>query len=292
MSSKLRTSQGPPINFFAFIDIITGVTGILILVTLMLAITVRQIPELSAIVEDDPDPELKARLEQLLDQLAQYNMRIQELQHEYSNLQSVPNQISLDSQISQMTNEIALATSQASRLVEELDDLKRKQAEMDMRLGLTDMAKANERARQDVEDLQKQLAMNQETMNRWEARVRDLDAKLLQQQQEQNKIWLIPEKSRTSKEPLLVVVTGNGISVEQFNKPGERKVLRLPTASETRDVLRSYSALDYYIVFYIKPSGIALFDALSEAVKKQGYEIGYDAVEEHVELVFTQKPAK
>ena len=51
--------------------------------------------------------------------------------------------------------------------------------------------------------------------------------------------------------------------------------------------LRRWTAEGDYLVFYVRPSGIDLFNRCSAAAKRAGFQIGYDAVEENTQVNFS-----
>ncbi|MBM3861773.1 MAG: hypothetical protein FJ395_19290 [Verrucomicrobia bacterium] len=288
MASSLRQSSGAPINFFSFIDIITGVTGVLILVTLLLATKVN--PQLAGggLPEDQPDPVVRQRLNELLDQLSVLNLQNQQLQQTLAAVQAAPSVASLQQEVADLRKQAEAARQRAAALQDELNIFHQRQRERDSRLGLDDISRQIEKLQADLRNLREKVQTTIAEMMQWEAKVREAEARLLQTQRDQNKLWVIPEPSRTSKEPLLVVVSDHTVSVDRFNKPESRTVLQLPSERELLRALKEFSIVDYYIVFYVRPSGVARFGDLKNACKKEGYEVGYDAIEEQTEILFSK----
>jgi len=289
MASSLRQSSTAPINFFSLIDIITGVTGVLILATLLLATKVNPRINAGGLPEDEPDPALRQQLNQLLSDMATLNIQNQQLQRTVAAVEAAPSVASLKQEVEDLHDQKSSAEQRVADLRGSFDRLSRTARERDAKLGLSEMSQKIEELQKDLVKLQQKSQTATEDMARWEAEAREAEARLLQVQRELNKLWVIPEPSRTSKEPLLVVVSDSSVTIERFNKPENKITLHVPSEREFRAALASYSSLDYYVVFYVKPSGIPSFDRFKESTKRDGYEVGYDAVEEQVEVMFSSQ---
>ena len=87
-------------------------------------------------------------------------------------------------------------------------------------------------------------------------------------------------------EPLLVSVVGQTAKLERFRVAGS-KVSLPATGEDLATALKPFDPNHFYIVFYIKPSGIAAFAGLKAAARAAGYEVGYDAMEEDAEIEFS-----
>ncbi len=99
---------------------------------------------------------------------------------------------------------------------------------------------------------------------------------------------LIPEKSNTSKEPVLIVVQKSHLRIQIF---GDAPPKILNSSDELLETLHSYPTTSYYAVLYFKPSGALRFQDLTKEIRQAGYEIGYDLISEDIELD-TRKAAK
>ena len=109
---------------------------------------------------------------------------------------------------------------------------------------------------------------------------------LIEAQARKNEIWLIPDRSTTTREPVLAIVTADAVVIERFDHPEKIELRGFGLRAKFEQALGSYSKLDQYIVFYFKPSGVDHFAELTEAARNAGFEIGYDAVNENVVIHF------
>jgi hypothetical protein len=101
-----------------------------------------------------------------------------------------------------------------------------------------------------------------------------------------NEIWLIPERAEGGKEPILAVVSSEGVVLQRFDHPEKVMVHGFGLRLKFEEALKSFSKTDQYIVFYFRPSGVDDFKSLTEAARRAGFEVGYDAVGEDVAINF------
>jgi hypothetical protein len=127
---------------------------------------------------------------------------------------------------------------------------------------------------------------SQDAMKQAEEAMRAKESQLLEEQKLKNEIYLIPDRSKTTKEPLLAIVTADSVVLERFDHPEKTELRGFGLRSKFEKALGNYSKLDQYIVFYFKPSGVDNFEALVDAAKSAGFEIGYDGVNEDVTINF------
>jgi hypothetical protein len=127
-------------------------------------------------------------------------------------------------------------------------------------------------------------------MNRAEEAVRAKESLLLAERARKNELWLIPDRTKTSKEPVLAVVSADAVVLQRFDRPEKSELLGRGLPSKFEGALKAFSKVDQYIVFYFKPSGVEHFQTLTEAAKSAGFEIGYDAVGEEVAINFQTTP--
>jgi hypothetical protein len=183
MANRLRSSSAK-VSFFAFLDMITTVTGVLLLITLLLTFYLN---------DPQPNPAEAAR-NTVRDQLAQARAK---------------------------------------------------------------------------------LAANEE-----ELRQRQLQAVALT-----NRVFVVPEPDRSGKTPVLVVLSATNGWCTQL---GQTNAVEFLARSDDADFLRLLDSWDparQRLVFYIRPSAIALFEECRQVAASRAFSIGYDAAEEDRQYV-------
>src|SRR5688572_12867767 len=103
MSSRLRNGSGSRISFFAFQDIIASVTGVLILVTLILA---SHLDKLSSVDAEDAPEVLEQRLATLNELQTQLELESQALARSLALVQSQPDSSKIEADIAGLITRI------------------------------------------------------------------------------------------------------------------------------------------------------------------------------------------
>ncbi len=271
-------------SFFAFQDIITSVSGILILVTLILATELDRPTVPTAPVVD---PELASKLAEILRQQSDVDAQNRNLQALFAS----PSPEKLEADIASLRLQLAEVKKKHGDIALQLAlNLSANEAK-DQSLGLNDLKAQIEQIIQEAKAIAVEEAKIRGEMARLEQKVSNLQAKLLKLRENEGQLWLIPDKSATTKEPILAVISGNGAKVERFDHPEQGKDFNESSARrEFASYLEASNPLNQYIVFLIKPSGIELFERLVKMARDKGFEVGFDALEEHREVHFTTPP--
>ena len=286
MASRLRTGIGTRISFFAFQDIITSVTGILILVTFILTLYLEPTPPRSA-----EQQALKQTLASELETLRRAGLELELRQTNLLLLAAAPSAEQLQAEIGQLQAQLA---SQSNRLVAAQQQAVDRTTEADRRADRVGLAEELERAGR----IQQEIGSLRETNTVLVTELRQLEEQThlvqaaAQRVQTENKLWLLPETGAFAKQPVLVTVSAGKVICERFQEPGSRQ--EFPAASARRDLAQNLARWNVerdYVVFYVRPSGIDAFNTLSELARQAGFQIGYDAVEEDRQIVFANPNA-
>lgn len=282
MASKLRTGLGTRISFFAFQDIITSVTGILILVTLILALYLDEAAPVTA-----EQQELKQQLAATLSELALASMDNEVRQTNLLILASAPAAARLQTEIREWQGQLSALSNRLTSLKRTLAEHEQDATKQAERLGLSEL---RERAGR----IQTELDARQHTNAALVAEARELDKERQELQEKiekanaEHKLWLIPDASPFGKEPVLITVSATNLACERFNQPASKKQFSAATAlRDFGDSLSRWRPDKDYLVFYVRPSGIDLLAQCVELAKRGGFQVGYDAVEEDRQIVFS-----
>ncbi len=288
MSSRLRSLNSTKISFFAFQDIITSVSGILILVTLILA---TELDRPTSRTTHDADPELERRLSETLRQQSEVDAQNRNLQTLLAAAETAPAAEKLEVDITRLRSQLADEKKKHASIAEQLGASQSAIEARDRTLGLTDLKAQIQRVIQEAESLAREEAKVRNEMSRLNQRVASVQSKLLKLREREGKLWLIPDKSSTTKEPILATISGSGAKVEHFDHPDQAKEFNKTTArTEFDSYLGEAKPLDQYVVFLVRPSGIKLFERLVKLARDKGFEVGFDALEENREIHFTTPP--
>jgi hypothetical protein len=288
MSSRLRSLNSTKISFFAFQDIIVCVSGILILVTLILA---TELDRPTSRTTHEANPELERALAETLRQQAETDVQNQNLQKLLAAAETAPAAEKLEVDIARLRSQLADEKKKHASVAEQLAASQSAIEARDRTLGLTDLKAQIQRVIQEAESLAREEAKVRDEMSRLDQRVASVQSKLLKLREREGKLWLIPDKSSTTKEPILATISGSGAKVERFDHPDQAKEFNKTTArTEFNSYLGEAKPLNQYVVFLVRPSGIELFERLVKLARDKGFEVGFDALEENREIHFTTPP--
>jgi hypothetical protein len=288
MSSRLRTGTKPGMGFFAFQDIITSVTGVLILVTLILASHLELASDAPA--QETADT-LEGRLSTLLEEQTRLELENRSLNESLKAAQAQPDAVKLDEDITGLQSQIEDEQRRLSAIRAQSDLQRQKVRQRDVLLGLSGIHDEVEKRRAETTAIATKDRTRRAEREGLEEELKRAQTALLTAKSRLGQLWLIPDDEATTKDPVLAVVAHDGVTLEQFDKPESRRVISAAKRDDFRRLLTEYNADKQYIVFYVRPSGISLFNQLSEQAKGAGYEIGFDALEETTAIHFARPPA-
>lgn len=276
------------ISFFAFADIITAVSGMLIFITLLLATDLGRPTNSEA---ESQNSELERQLKETLARQANVDAKNQRLQGLLVEANTAPDPDKLQSDISRLRTELAEEKSKHAGTAEELADSKSAMNAQDKYLGITDV---RERIQKEAEELS---ALNREESNvgdeiaALKQQITSVQTKILKLRSREGQVWLIPDRKNTTKEPILVTVSGSSLKIERFDHPELAQQFSKSHANGGfESYLKKTRPQDQYVVFLIRPSGIGLFKNIVQTARDTGFEVGFDALEEDREVHFTRPP--
>jgi hypothetical protein len=298
MSDFLRGEDEEVASFFAFQDVITAVLGILILIALQLSFTINVVhgekgnktsPVDGLVVPEEEYEELHQRrmeMEQRLTVLRERNREL--LERRRSSEGTVLSMDALLSSVEILNAEWNNLSEQFADLQETVREREAILQEQTRGLGLEDtqqlivkMTDALESEERENENLDKQLLDLR-------SEISVANSQLGSERRKRDSIWLIPERDPDGKNPLLVTVDGRNLRFEEFDKPESLKVLSSRSLTNSFEAgVKGCSPRNYKINFLFKPSGAKYFDKIIELAKEEGFQVGYDPIEESKEVLFS-----
>lgn len=287
MSSRLR-SLDSKISFFAFADIITAVSGVLIFVALLLATDLGQPTDSHS---QAANSEIEQRLQDTIAQQVEVDAQNHRLQELLATAETAPNSEKLQADIKRLRSQLSEEQKKQAAVADQMADNQATIAARDKVLGLTDLKATVQRVVQEAESIARQADKARGEMEILDQQVAQQQSKLLKLRQRDGQLWLIPDKSSTTKEPILVTVAGAGVTIEHFDHPDQRKLLGMFDADTAfKSYLHDAKLLDQYVVFLVRPSGIGIFQDLVKSARDLGFDVGFDALEEDRKIHFSTPP--
>lgn len=286
MGNSLRQGDTTAVNFFFLLDIFTCCTGILVFIAMILATSANF--KVTALEPPDAQPALKQTLGTLVQKRDQLNQENKQLQEMVTQAEATPSLTSLDGEIKQLIEHLAKRKLEQERIRTEITTIAKDQSHRDEKLGLADLRHNIQQLEEEITKIEAQKAATEKQREQWKTQIEIAENELSALMEQKNKLFLIPEQSRTGKEPLLATVSEKLAILERLNKPESKKVISNPKSrSNFMAALRDFPPKSYYIVFYVKPSGVSVFKALKTEAENANYQVGYDVLEEEKEITTT-----
>jgi DNA repair exonuclease SbcCD ATPase subunit len=271
------------VSFFAFQDIITCVTGIMILIVLIISTQMSTSPP-----GKGPGEDVAGIIAQLRDSENRLSNLTREIDLLQQTLSPMNGATGLKDEIQELQKRIRNEKAKLKQ-VEATKRLKqREEAQSEERLGISSLRTQINGLKQEIDSYKSMSQMITPKTADLEKKVSAAEAALQKVRQDNSKVWVIPDSLGMSKQPILIVLSENGMILERFNKPEDRVDLG-PDIARLKETLGKYDPKEDYVVFYIKPSGIRSFQTVKDLSEKLGFDVGYDAVEESKEIVFSNK---
>lgn len=273
MRGRFQKSHGSAVSFFAFQDVITGTTGFLVIITIFLALNLDEVISVSS--DADPHSALAVTLKDTLAEIVKLKQKgvmaelspneteetirrmIEELKRSIERLtpSTQPDATQKTTEETPLQREVRIEKQKLLTLIESLKKL---------------LPETTEKA-----------AKAESELAALESEVKRIQSILQMSYDQQNVLRLIPEKSTTNKDPVLVVVDKTGFRIQLFDGSKSKSANSLEELMQT---LTAYPSAQNYIVLYFKPSGALQFDEVTRRTRGAGYEIGYDLIPEHIQL--------
>lgn len=268
---RARQSRDANVSFFAFQDIITAVTGILILIVILMVLMLRQPGVVEKIQTEPVETRTLDEIETLITQALE---KIREMAQ-----QRLPSP----------------DATEASLLVE-IEDLEAqlgKESDPLRAALLTDVEATIvevENLKANLSDLDTRKNAITETLKETEATV-ESRASFVEESRNGDQIWL--RMAPSDKKPIIVELDHVGAVLRDHSDPGFSK--RLSTGemvAELRSIAQGLDGLESYFVFFIRPSGAGQLEPLQTMLIEEGIDLGYRPLGEEIELEIYEPEAE
>src|ERR1017187_7607882 len=189
MSSRLR-SLDSKISFFAFADIITAVSGVLIFVALLLATDLGRPTDSHS---QAANSEIEQRLQETFAQQVEVDAQNHRLQELLATADTAPNLEKLQTDITRLRSQLSEEQKKQAAVADQMTDSQAAIAARDKVLGLTDLKATVQRTVQENEAIAQQEAKVRSEMDGLDQQVARVESQLLKLRQWDGQIWLIPD---------------------------------------------------------------------------------------------------
>ena len=271
MRGRLR-SGGGSVSFFAFQDIITAVIGIVIFIALLLSLFIG--------TESDAIHKKRIAEKATPDQIRELDALIIEIQRQQSSLAGVLSLPIGDPEIEMTQLQDLLQT-----LSVQIENIRKntpastdstKKFELDLKALERNIVILNS----EVEKRNNEENALADINKKLQTQIFDLQKAILEEEKKINDIWLIPDESLTTKRPLLITLSSQSMELRLLN--GQLK----SSNGKLRELLHEYDPLEFYVVFYLKPSAFPNWEEILKETRSLGFEVGYEPIREEQTITF------
>lgn len=245
-------SKSAPFSLFAFQDIITSVTGIMVLVTLTLAL------ELLQRTEGAPAEKTAEVVSQLQAAVLDNQDRIQQL-----NQRLARGKEALDK----------LARFDRGQVRRQLEDLRKLNQELDQQM--EQVAREREdalRRKREIEAEKRRRASDPQTLQELLARA-EQRREQIEKLRKSNRTIFNPTPGQ-AKNPWLVEVSAESFTVAQWGKSAPPQLFR--SSGQLKSFVAGRDRGSEYFVLLVKPDGIENFARAHHVFREAGFDVGFD----------------
>ena len=281
MSTRFHRGKSKGISpFFAFQDIITSAMAVVITIVMLLALDMGDPTQGTSGAATSS--ELANKLAGMLKQLDEVKAALQTIRDKKA--ASVLNPEILKGQVQSLRIELEglLARDQKSQKPTGTPQDLKNQRIIELEIARLNAAIAS--APEQIAELQKETDASLIAMQKAESELSLKESQLLAEQSRKNELTLIPDLSKTAKEPVVVVVAATSLIIQRLDNPEKRTLQINGSLSQLDTELDTFSTRNQYVVFFFKPSGVPHFNECTSRARSKGFDIGYDAVLEDVEI--------
>ncbi len=282
MVSRFQRRAAPPeVTFFVFQDILTSMIGVMIMVTLTLGL---QIDDAGLGGSSDVKAEgvLSRSLDQTLSEVSTQRSRLTSMGKTAS---YTPSQASIEAEEANLRSQIAVygQSNQASQNRAQKISINPADAMIAGEIkGMSVIAKQISAERDRLMPIMQE---NEKRLAEATRDVRSAESLLMAEKNKQGVLRLIPEISGTTKEPVIVVASGEGFKMTRFDT---QAMVAEGGILDFSDGLKKLNSSNQFVVLFFKPSAAHQFNDYVKTAKNADFEVGYDLIGEDVKFEFAK----
>ena len=284
MARRRISEGGSPISLFSFQDIITCITGIMIMLVLLLILDVITKTEMAAKAEhlepdvsgeDLPETELLQKQFEELRRDIEKNSIILE-RSELSDTANVAEEIAnADQRISESQQKVRDKSEErksVKKRLEQIPDIRKRHKKQSESIG---------KIEGEVGEVRKRQSENEERIEGEIAVIRgEIEAT-----KSGKKIFYVPAVQE-SKQAILVQCGDNSIKAQPIDR--SEKFKTFTSAAQFMEYAKKRNKGREYFVILVKPDGIDFFKQIGGGLKNSGFDMGYEPLEQDKEAVFDE----
>lgn len=262
-----RRTQEQAFSLFSFQDIITSVTGILILVTLFLVLSIAQTKNVvEAKDESETIEALKKQIEAAKLKVATENAALTKMNDE---LKEIVTTAEIERRDRESKSKIELLQGRLAQLNPMLKSLQEAKKEIEAKV------QANAERKSEIEKTSKQLTQ----------------IKVALEKLSENKLVFLNVVREAGKVPWIIEIHEKKVLVANYETLAEVKVFEGEIASLVKQVREWSTQRDKsteYFVMVVHPDGIEQYSMLRRLFESEGFDVGVEILGEGSEVLATE----
>lgn len=273
MTSRGRRSLAPRISLFYFLDIITAMSGIMILIALYFSTCLREGSPLFPGSARWQNRDAEGALQAALLRLANAKNRESELKEKLRWVELTPTEVRRKLRRLQWSGAGRASGSEAEP--RSLDQVLQE-------VGLASLRDQIRRGEADLVQHQVTLEEARRSHDELDRRVRLAQESAAGRLAEKKGLRLVADGKDTSKVPVIVEISDARVVSYPLDHPSARETVEPGSEAlrRLRRIFSRYTPETHYAFLLVQPSGYGLFSELREQLGRLGFEVGYDGVAE------------
>ena len=276
MSVRSRASLVPPLSLYLFLDLITALSGVLVLITMFLTTYLDERSPLFPGSATRPEPTLETELRGRLLEREKELRKAEELAEKEKWATLSPREIRRLLRRLQGLSSVDGSDAGGEKTMEQC------LAER----GLQDLGEQVKSAEKNLQKRELEIHGAREKHEALDRQVRDAQAGQVGALGADRGVRLVRDGRDTTKRPIVIELAHSQFKIFPLDQPSSISIFE-PTdraVSRLRQELFSFPPDSHFVFLLVQPSGYEWFSAVRSGLQSLGYEVGFDGIPEDPRL--------
>ena len=276
MSVRSRASLVPPLSLYLFLDLITALSGVLVLITMFLTTYLDEGSPLFPGSATRPEPTLETELRGRLLEREKELRKAEELAEKEKWATLSPREIRRLLRRLQGLSSVDGSEAGGEKTMEQC------LAER----GLQDLGEQVKSAEKNLQKRELEIHGAREKHEALDRQVRDAQAGQVGALGADRGVRLVRDGRDTTKRPIVIELAHSQFKIFPLDQPSSMSIFE-PTdraVSRLRQELFSFPPDSHFVFLLVQPSGYEWFSAVRSGLQSLGYEVGFDGIPEDPRL--------
>ena len=276
MSVRSRASLVPPLSLYLFLDLITALSGVLVLITMFLTTYLDEGSPLFPGSATRPEPTLETELRGRLLEREKELRKAEELAEKEKWATLSPREIRRLLRRLQGLSSVDGSDAGGEKTMEQC------LAER----GLQDLGEQVKSAEKNLQKRELEIHGAREKHEALDRQVRDAQAAQVGALGADRGVRLVRDGRDTTKRPIVIELAHSQFKIFPLDQPSSISIFEPSdrAVSRLRQELFSFPPDSHFVFLLVQPSGYEWFSAVRSGLQSLGYEVGFDGIPEDPRL--------